>query len=55
MKLKSIRLLLLLAALILALAAGDEGDKRDKPRRAGFPPTGIGLDSAMKEALLALC
>ena len=55
MRLKSILLLLLLAAFIFSLAACDKGDKRDKPRRASLPPTGIELDSAMKEELLALC
>ncbi|MDP7525715.1 MAG: hypothetical protein QF713_05205 [Dehalococcoidales bacterium] len=54
MRLKSILLLLLLAAFIFSLAACDKGDKRDKPRQAGLPPTGIELDSAMKEELLAL-
>ena len=54
MKLKSIPLLLLLPTLMLLLVACDKGSQRDAPRRGGLSPTDIGLDSAMKQELLAL-
>ena len=54
MRLKSILLLLLLAAFIFSLAACDKGSDGDAPRRGGLSPTDIELDSAMKEELLAL-
>ena len=54
MKLKFMPLLLLLPVPMLVLVGCYEGSQRDAPRRASLPPTGIELDSAMKEELLAL-